>query len=122
MLETFSMNDLQTDSSLINEGDLYKIINLQGCEFKIYYGYYEEIEKNNPTIEPMPIYPDFKETPQYTDDGFYFVTKMQDACKFYKGSPSMFKECAECQFFKEGDDLIGICICEENKNKQTELD
>lgn len=92
-----------------NEGDLFKRLQIEGREFEIYYGYYEDIERENPLVEPMPIYPDFLKEPQYTADGFPFVTKMQDACEHYKGNKEKFKECAECEYYKHCEDLIGVC-------------
>ena len=93
------------------EGELYKKIELFGETFEIYYGYYEDIDRENPQAEPMPIYPDFLKDPKKTADGFAFVTKMQDACKSFVGDNLKSPECADCSFFKEGSDLIGICTC-----------
>ncbi len=112
------MNNTDSATDSVYEGALYKVLCIEDNTFEIRYGYYAEIEKNNPTVEPMPIYPDFTENPQYTKEGFAFVTKMQDACGYYKGKPSDFRECAECEFFKNGEDLIGICICAKNKKKE----
>lgn len=92
-----------------NEGDLFNIFHIHGKRFEIFYGYYEDCERKNPLVEPMPIYPDFLENPQYTKKGFPFVTKMQDACKYYKGNKSEYNECAECEYFENGEDLIGVC-------------
>ncbi len=100
---------------IFQEGDLYKIISLHGHTFPLYYGYYEECERQNPEIDPMPIYPDFLKEPRYTDDGFPFVTKMQDACKHYNGKTGKYNDCAECACYLHGDELIGICICPKNK-------
>ncbi len=110
---------LKNTTEKVKEGDLYKILSISDCTFKLYYGYYEEYERENPAIEPMPIYPDFLKAPRYTDDGFPFVTKMQDACKRFKGKADEFSECAECEHYLHGDDLIGICTCHQNqKNKE----
>ncbi len=108
---------LNNSTSKNQEGDLYKILNIKGHTFKLYYGYYEECERENPAVEPMPIYPDFIKTPEFTENGQAFVTKMQDACKYYKGKPGQFNECAECEHYLHGDDLIGICTCLKNINK-----
>lgn len=90
----------------IRDGDVYKIINIYGRTFEIRYGYYEEYERE--LGEPIPIYPNFKENPVYTADGKLFVTQMQEICGY--GS-SKFKEgfCADCKYFKQGEDLIGVC-------------
>lgn len=103
-----------------SEGALYRIIEIFGEVFEIYYGYYEECERENPNVEPMPIYPDFLINPQFTKDGYPFVTKMQDACRFYKGKPSKFSECAECSYYRHGDDFLGICGNDKNKRKKVE--
>ena len=96
------------------DGDIYKIVALDGKTFEIRYGYYEEYEKRRG--EPIPIYPDFKEKPEYTDDGCPFVTQMQDLCEH--GS-SRFKDgfCIDCKYFEQGDDLIGVCRCPKNRKK-----
>ncbi len=108
---------LKNTTKKIQEGDLYKVLNISGHTFELYYGYYEDYERENPSVEPMPIYPDFLATPRYSDDGYPFVTKMQDACKHYKGKVDEFSECAECQYYLHGDDLIGICTCHQNQKQ-----
>lgn len=115
MLSTFFAQDTHMKTAPPKEGELYKILNIEGNTFRLYYGYYEEYERNNPAAEPMPIYPDFLKDPRYTDAGHAFVTKMQDACKHYKGCESESNECAECAYYKHGDELIGICTCPNNK-------
>ena len=67
------------------EGELYKVVTVFGKTFELWYGYYEDYERENPTVEPMPIYPNFRKEPLYTDEGTPFVTMMQDACPYYKG-------------------------------------
>lgn len=111
----FDNSSFKETKQQVKEGDLYKVLNILGHTFKLYYGYYEECERENPAVEPMPIYPDFIKIPEYTDSGQAFVTKMQDACKHYKGKSSKFNECAECEHYLHGDDLIGICTCRQNK-------
>ncbi len=101
-----------------NEGDLFKRFQIYGHEFEIFYGYYEDIERENPLIDPMPIYPDFLKEPQYTTDGLPFVTKMQDACEYYIGKQKICKECAECEYYKHGEELIGVCT---NPNRKEQM-
>ena len=72
------------------EGDLFKVINLHGHTFQLYYGYYENCDRDNPAVDPMPIYPDFVAEPRFTSEGFAFVTKMQDPCKHYFGKSGRF--------------------------------
>ena len=95
----------------MRDGELYKIINIYGTVFEIKYGYYEDYERENG--EPIPIYPNFKEKPIYTPSGKPFVTQMQEICNL--GS-SKFKDgiCADCKYFKQSEDLIGVCQNPEN--------
>ena len=102
------------------EGALYKVIELHGCQFSLHYGYYEEQERENPASELMPIYPDFLRHPRYTADGYPFVTKMQDPCAYYKGKASDDRDCGECQYYLQGDELLGICVCPKNKQNEPE--
>ena len=93
------------------EGDLYKVISLGGKTFEIRYGYYEDFERGS--SDPIPIYPDFMKVPCKTDDGRPFVTQMQALCEF---GTSTFEDgyCVDCEYFIEGDELIGICSCDKN--------
>ena len=104
----------------IRDGDLYKTITLFGKTFEIKYGFYEDYERENAFCEPIPIYPNFKKEPIYTDEGFPFVTQMQVLCKY---GDSRFSDgcCVDCAHFLQGQDLIGICKCPENiiKRKKT---
>ena len=93
------------------DGDPYKVITLHGKRFELRYGYYEEFERARG--EPIPIYPDFKKEPLYTDAGYPFVTAMQDACPHHSGNAPF--GCHDCLYYKEGEELIGICTCEKNK-------
>lgn len=92
----------------IRDGDLYRRITVAGKTFELRYGYYEEYERTRG--EPVPIYPDFSLHPQYGADGAPFVTAMQDACPHYAGVDRSLG-CFGCQYFREREDLIGICRC-----------
>lgn len=105
----------QQENTTYKEGDLYKVLNVHDTAFPLYYGYYEDFERTDPAAEPIPIYPDFLREPRYTKNGYPFVTKMQDACTYYKGNAFDSNECGECTYFEPGEDLIGICICPKNK-------
>ena len=96
------------------EGDVYKVLHIHEHKFELLYGYYEAQERENPEIDPMPIYPDFLKEPCFTKDGLPFVTKMQDVCEHYSGKNSCYCECADCSFYSHGDDLIGVCACPSN--------
>ena len=93
------------------EGELYKIITAYGRSFEIYYGYYEEIDRLNPLCPPMEIYPNFKETPIYTDKGVPFVTAMQNACEHYKGEQDDDSKCFQCFHYEKCEELLGVCRC-----------
>ena len=96
----------------IRDGDLYKIISLFGKKFEIRYGYYEEYERGRG--EPIPIYPDFTRSPEYTDEGYPFVTQMQELCEHGESKLSD-AYCVDCKYYRHGDEMIGICGCEKNK-------
>lgn len=100
------------DTNTIKEGALYKILTAFGKKFEIRYGYYEAYERD--TTEPIAIYPDFRKTPLYTEDGYPFVTQMQDVCKHcrLKSSDDC---CGNCDDFVIGEELIGICKNENNR-------
>ena len=66
----------QQEKNKYREGDLYRVLNVHGTAFPLYYGYYEDSERNSPSAEPIPIYPDFLKDPKYTMHGHPFVTKM----------------------------------------------
>ena len=97
----------------IREGDLYKTIELFDRRFELYYGYYEEYERKRGE-PPIPIYPDLLRSPVYTADGYPFVTQMQAVCARYTGRQED-GFCADCLYYRDGEDLIGICLCEERR-------
>ena len=101
---------------MIKEGTLYKVINIFGKTFEVYYGYYDEKDKLSKYSEPIPIFPDFIKGPQYSDDGKMFVTYMQDKCKYFLGNQKE-EYCYKCKYFTKGEDLIGICECSLNKKE-----
>ena len=94
------------------EGDLYKELTVFGKTFEIRYGYYEDFERQH--HEPMAIYPDFVKHPEFTEEGYAFVTAMQDICDHYRGDPGG-DTCGECIHFQKGEDLVGLCHCPHKK-------
>ena len=70
----------------VKEGDLYRVLEIGGARFEIRYGYYEELDRVGKYNDPIPIYPNFLENPQYNNEGYPFVTEMQDTCVYYDGS------------------------------------
>ena len=106
-----------------SDGDLYKKIFVFGREFEIRYGYYEDFERESAFGEPTPIYPCFSIDPEYTDEGYPFVTQMQSLCEH---GDSRFPDgcCVDCSHFCHGEDLIGVCKCKKrniNINPKGEL-
>lgn len=103
------------------EGDLYKEITVGGNKFKIFYGYYEEFERESQFNDPMPIYPDFTKHPHYTAEGVPLVTAMQNICKFYNGRNDEDSCCADCIFFRKSEELFGFCDCVQNKKSYEKM-
>ena len=100
-----------------NEGELYASVSLYGRTFKIYYGYYEDFERESGWCDPVPIYPDLVAEPQFDPDGNRIVTEMQAACELYDGSPSA-DRCGLCSHFERGELLFGLCKCNEKKQNE----
>ena len=99
------------------EGELYKVMTAHGKTFEIYYGYYEEIDRQSPFTEPMEIYPNFQENPVYTEKGIPFVTAMQKRCRYYKGDPDEDNTCYQCAHYEKCEELLGVCLCPKNRRK-----
>ena len=103
------------------EGDLYKSVTIHGKTFDIFYGYYEEFERQY--NDPMPVYPNFLEKPVYTAEGIPFATQMQDACRHYAGKAAGDRECAGCIHFAHREELMGLCLAPARRcNNETEGD
>lgn len=93
------------------EGELYRVIHAHGKSFEIYYGYYDDKDRQNPNSEPMEMYPSFKESPIYTDEGIPFVTAMQTPCHSFMGEREGDDTCYQCAYYKGCEELLGICLC-----------
>ena len=113
---TTLFNETKANSHSHKEGDLYKVIEAHGQSFELYFGYYEECDRAS-GLEPMPIYPDLIRNPRYTRHGLPFVTKMQDACEHYVGQSNGCEECAECVWYRHGEELLGFCACPSNRQE-----
>ena len=112
---TFGIN-ANIQQNTLQEGDLYKIIKLHGATFEIRYGYYEETDRQ---FEPIEIYPDFIKNPVYTNDGFPFVTLMQDPCEHYKKcTDDPDHDCSNCKYMERGDELIAVCRCDSRRKNE----
>ena len=101
------------------EGDIYKIVTTFGKTFALRYGYYEESDRKWDELDIL--YPDFRQTPLYTDDGEPFVTLIQDACERFGGKMRRRSDstCAECKYMKRGEEWFGICTCKARKTTET---
>lgn len=97
------------------EGDLYRTFSIHGKPFTLYYGFYDEKDREFYRNEPMPIYPDLREYPQYTDDGIPIVTRMQIACRYYKGDLGADNGCFTCKHFEHCEEFFGVCRCHANQ-------
>ena len=99
------------------EGTLYKRIEIEGETFSLYYGYYEDCDRENPLCDPVPIYPDFLKEPIYTAKGYPFATDMQDACAFYGGAHPE-DGCYGCSYYKKCEEFFGICQRPERRKRE----
>ncbi len=99
------------------EGELFKVIQLHGKTFEIRYGFYEECDRNNHFAEPVEIYPDFIKHPQYTDEGYPFVTAIQSPCQHFRGEKNENSTCEECAHYSHCEELLAICRCPHNQKK-----
>ena len=111
MLTIFSENNEQ-DNPEPKEGELYKRVTVEGKTFELYYGYYEDFEREH--HEPIPLYPDFARNPEYTADGIPIVTGMQNPCPYYSGREDG-ESCSECSYFKICRELFGLCTNPQNR-------
>lgn len=99
------------------EGELFKIIESHGKMFEIRYGYYEDVDRQNPYLDPIEIYPDFIKSPVYTENGVPFVTAMQKPCEYFSGELDEENTCYQCKHYERCEELLGICKCNLRRNK-----
>lgn len=111
------LKNAQQEENVPREGDLYARIEHDGSTFEIYYGYYEECDRQNPMVLPVPLYPDFVQRPQYDKEGQPFVTEMQDACRLYSGK-TYDDGCYTCKYYRRVLDYIGVCTCEKRRKQE----
>jgi len=89
----------------------WKICRAGGREFLIYAEYDDEVKGN------YPVYPDFAERPEYTDEGAPFTTAEHEGCPHYRSDiPEDPKtdDCGGCFWFRRDEtpfDIIGVCTC-----------
>lgn len=99
------------------EGDLYKIYTVDSHTFEIRYGYYEENERGR--VEPLPIFPDFVETPVYTKTGIPITTLLQIPCRHYRSGRPEAPDgwCGDCVHYDSVKDEFGLCRCPYRKRE-----
>lgn len=94
---------------LPKEGDIYKVVKIDGHVFELRFGFYEEFEREKG--EPVVVYPDLVAEKRYTADGKRLVTAIQDPCPHYQ-VPENRKEdgcCNDCLHYRISGDEIGYC-------------
>ena len=100
------------------EGDLYKVITTFGKTFELYYGYYEEKDRHSSFATPIEIYPDFIKAPLFTEEGFPFVTAIQEVCEYYEKVADTTNRCIDCLYFQKGEELFGLCKCKSRRKNE----
>lgn len=91
-----------------------RICRVGGREFHICRQYDEQLQTEYLNC------PDFRESPEYTDQGRPFSTAVDEGCQHYKppdpGAPDS-NDCGGCGWFhrEAPHDLIGICMCDANR-------
>lgn len=94
------------------EGELFQIVTVDNYKFELRYGYYEETDRL--MDDPVPIYPDFKEQPVYTQMGRPLVTAVQKPCEYFKSLEGYEYEecCSSCVYYPDMKTEINVCQCE----------
>lgn len=109
------MNHLSADAP--KEGDLHAVVTTFGHTFELRYGYYEDCDRDG---LPDVLYPDLREKPCYSKEGFPLVTRMQDACSSFAADQKRHTDhiCGECGYFCRGEDWFGVCQCPCNRRNE----
>ncbi len=99
------------DHRIPREGELFKIVEIEGYTFQLRYGYYEASDRS--FLEPVPIYPDLKSVPVYTAQGKPLVTAIQLPCEFYTVPKGETEEncCGDCIYYPGFSHEIAACAC-----------
>ncbi|MEM5770448.1 MAG: hypothetical protein AAGU32_19505 [Bacillota bacterium] len=90
----------------------YKVCRVGKRQFPICFEYDQQLN------ESYPVYPDFEQHPEYTDDGRPFATAVQESCPYCSPvAPGglLPSDCGGCGwFFREETpyDPIGVCMCD----------
>ena len=117
MLRQWKPSAAETVPTAPKEGELFKIIELHGRTFEIRYGFYEETDRHNRYAEPVEIYPDFVKQPEYTDEGYPFITAIQSPCENFQGKKDENSTCEDCVHYQHCEELLAICSCPNNRKQ-----
>ena len=95
--------------------NLFRVFQVAGRKFSIYYEYYEQMGKS------YPDYPDFVSCPEYTEEGYAFAHYVQEGCPYgaaKDGSLGIPENCGMCSYFRweKLDIPIGVCFNESLKS------
>jgi len=90
------------------------VFKVSGREFRLYKYYDDAVQQE------MLNYPNFDESPEYTDEGRPFKLMVQESCEYGKDENDPDDpdpgDCGGCVYFKREHtayDPIGVCMCEE---------
>lgn len=102
------------NNALPREGDIYKVLRIDGHTFELRFGYYAEFEREN--CEPVVLYPDLSAEKRYTKNGHRIVTAIQEPCSSFEGPEHKVTDacCRDCIHYLQPDAEIGICGCTHN--------
>ena len=100
------------------EGQLYKIVQIDGHMFELRYGYHEDFEREH--CHPVVLFPDLENEPMFTQDGYRIVTAVQEPCRYYTVPAEQVPEqwCADCVYYPDVHQEIGICRSEEQREEK----
>ena len=101
------------------EGELYRSLEIEGVSFDIYYGYYDP-DRERGVLEPMPVFPDLRKSPTYTERGYLLVNADGDVCEHFSPRAESAEEgwCNDCRYLELHDTCLGICRCEQNRKNE----
>ncbi len=109
---------LTNETEKVKEGDLYKILNISCWTFKLYFGYYEECERENPVIHTAE---------DGTEHNFEYVEETYSTCTEHGYTAGLYRpDCDEYVSGHEEKELMshydedGDGICDECNDETIE--
>lgn len=113
------MDETRMTSDPPSEGDLYRRIEIEGVTLDVYYGYYHPASERG-VLDPMPVFPNFAETPVYTEAGYPLVGADQPVCQHFSPKPRISDEgwCNDCAHLELYDTCLGVCRCPRNRKRE----